>query len=303
MRTFGSFTTARLGIYASQASLNVTGNNIANINTTGYTRQRMDLVSLYSTGQGKYANIFNTNVGYGVLTRGATQLRDPYLDIRYRNENSKLGANDEKYNGLSQISSILDEVGKGDGEFGEENKVELSNGSYTITASENGVYKVKVVTNTGTEKIYTYEVNNIVKADEEVTLSLSVNYGTSGGVQFKYKGTGTNGALYVKKDGGEAVKVASLDTFTATQAGKYEFYYENAVGKTSETHTYYVTDEKTEANFGTVSVGEDGTVTVTGKDDSAVTAKLYRAEIIRRFPISTLQKTGNITLKLPTRKG
>lgn len=116
--TFGQFTTARLAIYASQASLSVTGNNIANINTTGYTRQRMDLVSLYSTGQGKYANIFNTNVGYGVLTRGATQLRDPYLDIRYRNENSKLGANDEKYNGLSQISSILDEVGKGESDFG-----------------------------------------------------------------------------------------------------------------------------------------------------------------------------------------
>ena len=116
--TFGQFTTARLAIYASQASLSVTGNNIANINTAGYTRQRMDLVSLYSTGQGKYANIFNTNVGYGVLTRGATQLRDPYLDIRYRNENSKLGANDEKYNGLSQISSILDEVAKGDDYFG-----------------------------------------------------------------------------------------------------------------------------------------------------------------------------------------
>ena len=63
--TFSSFTTARLGIYASQASLNVTGNNIANINTTGYTRQRMDLVSLYSKGAGKYANIFNRNVGYG----------------------------------------------------------------------------------------------------------------------------------------------------------------------------------------------------------------------------------------------
>ena len=34
--TFGSFTAARMGIYASQASLNVTGNNIANINTDGY---------------------------------------------------------------------------------------------------------------------------------------------------------------------------------------------------------------------------------------------------------------------------
>lgn len=113
--TFGQFTTARLAIYASQASLSVTGNNIANINTTGYTRQRMDLVSLYSTGQGKYANIFNTNVGYGVLTRGATQLRDPYLDIRYRNENAKLGASEEKLDCLYQLSSILDEVGKGTG--------------------------------------------------------------------------------------------------------------------------------------------------------------------------------------------
>lgn len=114
--TFGQFTTARLAIYASQASLSVTGNNIANINTEGYTRQRMDLVSLYSTGQGKYANIFNTNVGYGVLTRGATQLRDPYLDIRFRNENAKLGASEEKLDCLSQISSILDEVGKGSGD-------------------------------------------------------------------------------------------------------------------------------------------------------------------------------------------
>ena len=33
--TFGSFTAARLAIYASQSSLNVTGNNIANINKIG----------------------------------------------------------------------------------------------------------------------------------------------------------------------------------------------------------------------------------------------------------------------------
>lgn len=111
--TFSSFTTARLGIYASQASLNVTGNNIANINTPGYTRQRMDLVSLYSKGAGKYANIFNRNVGYGVLAETRTQLRDPFLDIRYRNENTNLAANTEKYNGLYQLSHTLDEVNKG----------------------------------------------------------------------------------------------------------------------------------------------------------------------------------------------
>ena len=111
--TFSSFTTARLGIYASQASLNITGNNIANINTTGYTRQRLDLVSLYSKNTGKYANVFNTNIGYGVLTESRTQLRDPFLDIRYRNETPNLAANAEKYNGLYQLSHTLDEVNKG----------------------------------------------------------------------------------------------------------------------------------------------------------------------------------------------
>ncbi len=111
--TFSSFTTARLGIYASQASLNITGNNIANINTPGYTRQRLDLVSLYSKNTGKYANVFNTNIGYGVLTESRTQLRDPFLDIRYRNENTNLAANAEKYNGLYQLSHTLDEVNKG----------------------------------------------------------------------------------------------------------------------------------------------------------------------------------------------
>ena len=116
--TFGSFTAARLGIYASQASLNVTGNNIANINTKGYTRQRADLVSLHSDGNIRYANGFNLNIGYGVLVDSISQLRDPFLDIRYRNENSSLGANEAKLDCLNQMAHILDEVGKGSGEFG-----------------------------------------------------------------------------------------------------------------------------------------------------------------------------------------
>ena len=34
--TFGSLTTVKLGIYAAQKGLDVTGNNITNINTNGY---------------------------------------------------------------------------------------------------------------------------------------------------------------------------------------------------------------------------------------------------------------------------
>lgn len=116
--TFGSFTAARMGIYASQAALNVTGNNIANINTTGYTRQRMDLVSLHSGGSDRYAGNFNVNIGYGVLTQGVNQLRDPYLDIRFRNEQASVGAAGAKLNGLGELSAILDEVGKGNEGFG-----------------------------------------------------------------------------------------------------------------------------------------------------------------------------------------
>ncbi|MEY8402922.1 flagellar basal body rod C-terminal domain-containing protein [Oscillospiraceae bacterium 44-34] len=116
--TFGSFTAARLGIYASQASLNLTGNNIANINTKGYTRQRLDLVSLHAGGNSRYHNSFNQDIGYGVLADGASQLRDPFMDIRYRNEQSSVGAYEARLKGLEQLSNILDEVGDGEDDFG-----------------------------------------------------------------------------------------------------------------------------------------------------------------------------------------
>lgn len=118
--TFGAFTTARLGIYAAQKALNVTGNNISNINTTGYTRQKVDQISLRVGATNHYASAFGGTTGSGVLVTGLSQFRDPYLDIRYRNENSSVGAMDSKLGGLEELSNILDEVGKGsDGNKGE----------------------------------------------------------------------------------------------------------------------------------------------------------------------------------------
>lgn len=113
--TFGAFTTARLGIYASMAGLTVTGNNISNINTYGYTRQALDQMSFYSGAADRYAPAYG-NIGQGVLVTGVSQLRDPYLDIRYRNEQASVGAMTAKLNGLSGLSTILDEVGKGNGD-------------------------------------------------------------------------------------------------------------------------------------------------------------------------------------------
>lgn len=114
--TFGSFGVARLGIYAAQKGLDVTGNNITNINTPGYTRQRLDQVSLISSVSDKYFNQNMTRVGQGVLTTGVSQLRDPGLDLIYREAQADLGASGGKLEGLNSLASILDEVGKGDGE-------------------------------------------------------------------------------------------------------------------------------------------------------------------------------------------
>ena len=111
--SFAGFTTAQLAMRASQKALDVTGQNIANINTKGYTRQRLDLIS-FSTGRGvsKYESSLNVKVGSGVLTTGLSQIRDPFLDIRYRNEVANAGTQDQKLVIMKNQKTEIDEVTK-----------------------------------------------------------------------------------------------------------------------------------------------------------------------------------------------
>ena len=111
--SFAGFTTAQLAMRASQKALDVTGQNIANINTKGYTRQRLDLIS-FSTGRGvsKYESSMNVKVGSGVLTTGLSQIRDPFLDIRYRNEVANAGTQDQKLAIMKDLETVFDEVTK-----------------------------------------------------------------------------------------------------------------------------------------------------------------------------------------------
>ena len=111
--TFDSFTTARLGIYAAMQGLQVTGNNISNINTAGYTRQRIDQVSFKTGGNDRYSSYWQNHIGSGTLVNNINQIRDPYLDIRYRTTTADFGYSNAMLDGLNQIAAILDEVGKG----------------------------------------------------------------------------------------------------------------------------------------------------------------------------------------------
>lgn len=108
--TFATFTTARLAMAASQRSLDVTGQNIANINTVGYTKQQVDLVSLNLNGAELYSSNPSSKIGYGVETKSLSQIRDPFLDIQYRNQIAKVGTADAHQATLDQLGDIFDET-------------------------------------------------------------------------------------------------------------------------------------------------------------------------------------------------
>lgn len=103
--TFGGFNIARSGLFASQRALDITGHNIANVNTPGYTRQRLEQMASMPMripgGQGM--------LGTGVDTTAIKQIRDEFLDYKYRDEASSLGFWDAKADGLAFIEDIMNE--------------------------------------------------------------------------------------------------------------------------------------------------------------------------------------------------
>ncbi|MEZ3470032.1 MAG: flagellar basal body protein [Schaedlerella sp.] len=107
--TFAGLTTAQLGMAASQRSIDVTGQNIANLNTEGYTRQRLDIASLNMRNGSIYNSSNSARVGYGVDITGISQLRDPFLDAQYRSQIAKLGTTDAHAAGLEKLQVSFDE--------------------------------------------------------------------------------------------------------------------------------------------------------------------------------------------------
>lgn len=108
--TFSGFNMALSGMNASQKALDVVGQNITNMNTTGYTRQRLDLYSIKGPGPNAFSFISETKVGQGVMMQSVSQLRDPYLDYQYRTQLAKVGTQDAINQVLGDIGTIFDQV-------------------------------------------------------------------------------------------------------------------------------------------------------------------------------------------------
>ncbi len=112
MATFGEFVIASSGMMSSQMALNITGQNISNINTAGYTRRSLDQATFILNGSGLYRSSNTVSAGAGVMMQGISQLRDPYLDIRFRNEMSSVGSTDALLGGMEQIQQVINDVNK-----------------------------------------------------------------------------------------------------------------------------------------------------------------------------------------------
>ena len=108
--TFYGFEMARTALSASQKNIDITGQNIANINTPGYSRQRVNLSSVGPGGiNWRFALHPAEMVGLGVNVDSIRRVRDQFLDMRFRrefSENSRLAV---KLDVLGYVESNIDE--------------------------------------------------------------------------------------------------------------------------------------------------------------------------------------------------
>ncbi|MEG2073170.1 MAG: flagellar hook-associated protein FlgK [Angelakisella sp.] len=108
--TFMGFETAKRGLMVNQKALDIVGNNIGNMGVTGYTRQRVDQVSLSTQGMtSRYSLEPHILAGQGSAINGVSQVRDPYLDKRYRQEFADVGKFDKMTEVLTDVETALDE--------------------------------------------------------------------------------------------------------------------------------------------------------------------------------------------------
>lgn len=99
---FSNLEIGRKSLYAQQFGLQVSGNNIANVNTEGYTRQKVVMAPSYTvaTAAGQ--------MGTGVDVLRIEAVRDQFIESRIANVLQKQSKEETVYDKLSQIEAAFD---------------------------------------------------------------------------------------------------------------------------------------------------------------------------------------------------
>ncbi|MEH7250997.1 flagellar hook-associated protein FlgK [Neobacillus niacini] len=101
--TFHGLELGKRALVAQQAALSTTGHNVANANTIGYTRQRIEM---QVTNPISNAGL---QLGTGVEAHKLVRLREEYLDVQLRGENKNLGYWEAKSDAFTKIEELMNE--------------------------------------------------------------------------------------------------------------------------------------------------------------------------------------------------
>jgi len=94
-------------IFANQRALDITGHNISNVNTAGYTRQIVSNSASFYQRLGQSGNGQLLQLGMGVDVQEIRQYRDEFLDNKYKKEKNGLGYWEGRYSSVRELETIF----------------------------------------------------------------------------------------------------------------------------------------------------------------------------------------------------
>lgn len=111
MGLMGSLYVGTSGLQTSQNALNTTAHNMSNIDTTGYTRQQVQLGTRYYNTISKTAsaNAYQ-QIGLGVNYSQVKQIRDYFLDRTYRREAGRSAFYDTNVATIEEVEDLFQEL-------------------------------------------------------------------------------------------------------------------------------------------------------------------------------------------------
>ncbi|MFN8220876.1 MAG: flagellar hook-associated protein FlgK [Fimbriimonadales bacterium] len=106
--SFYGISLASRALRAFQSALDVTGHNVANASTTGYTRQIADLSGAYGV---RVNGLQSFILGGGVDVASVNRSRDVFLAMRMQSTQSEISRSDAMLSTLKQIEGVMNEPG------------------------------------------------------------------------------------------------------------------------------------------------------------------------------------------------
>ncbi len=101
---FGALGVALTGLEAARGAVDITGNNIANVNTPGYSREEVNLV------ENPTVQVGNLVFGTGVSLGQTTSVRDSLLDQRIDQENQSASQLNAFLGPMDQVQTLFNET-------------------------------------------------------------------------------------------------------------------------------------------------------------------------------------------------